>query len=613
VIRRLVALLVAVLLGAAPTPVVGAPSRSAPATSGALVISPAAPVVGQPYVVRGRVPGGARTVRLQVRGPAGWRAAGRGTSARTGAFALPRTSTAATRLRVRAPATRRLRAWTSRAVVVRPVVQSAALTLPAASPSGASVEPVATVRPAVAGRPAVLQRRLPAGWSDVAGAVQAADGRARFSAVAPAPGEHAWRVVLPAYRGMPAVRSASVATTSAVPRLEVTTADGAPVTSGTVYSRGVLALRPGASGSADADLGGRLRVRGNSTAWVQRKLSYKVKLDTATPLLGMPASKDWVLLANFYDRSLLRNQLGFEVSRRVGLPWTPRMVEVELWLDGAYRGLYQLGEGIEVGPDRVDIEVAEDDPAGGGYLLEADSWDDDKPVLTTDRGLQVYVDQPGDVGESYVAGVRSYLQHVEDSLYADGAATPVRRWRELVDVDSFVDWYLVNEVTKNVDASFRNSVWMQRDRGGRLAMGPVWDFDQSAGSQHTWGLSDPTGWHLRTNHHPHNNSQYTGPAGHWFHRMFADPWFAGRVAERWRQVRTSLLTLPAYVAARTEALAPAAGRNFSVPVDGEPLPIGPTFLDPPEGIFHDTWHAGADDLGRWVEQRVAWIDAQLAP
>jgi hypothetical protein len=393
----------------------------------------------------------------------------------------------------------------------------------------------------------------------------------------------------------------------------VTTSDGQAVTSREVYSTATMTIDPrGSTLPATTSTPLRIRVRGNVTSWVSIKYPYKVKTDKKASLLGMPASKSWALLANFYDRSMLRNQLAFEVSRRVGLPWTPRTQPVELWVNGGYRGLYQLAETIEAEADRVVL------PAGG-HLLEADSYaDDSTPSFRTPRGVQVFL--KGDETDAERDVVAGQVGAFEDALYGDGF-TDADGWAAHADVDSFVDWYIVNELTKNIDASMRNSVWMTIDASGRLSMGPAWDFDFSAGNRTSWHIDDPAGWFLRTNWFDpavpwaaptQVNSAEFGPDGQWFVRLFDDPAFEQRVRERWSEVSDALATLPAYVRAEAQRVAPAAARNFAEGSDGTGLPIGPTFLDPePEHVYAGSWDGEVDLLTTWIGARWSWVDQQL--
>ncbi|WP_313409488.1 CotH kinase family protein, partial [Aeromicrobium sp.] len=393
-----------------------------------------------------------------------------------------------------------------------------------------------------------------------------------------------------------------------VARLDATTADGLAVTSKEVYSPSTLVLtEPGAD---PVTLGARLRVRGNSTSMVSIKYPYKVKLDARTGVLGMPASKDFVLLANFFDRSLLRNDVGFEIARRLGAPWVPRMQQVDLYLNGTYKGLYQWGEGIETEADRVALE-------DGGVLLEADSYDDTDPHFTTARDLRVFVKSSQE--EDVVTRTSDRVRLIEDVLYSDHYADPVHGYRACLDVDSFVDAYLVAELTKNIDAAFNNSVWMVLGADGRLAMGPAWDFDQGMGNRHNCEISEPQGWFVARDWAAEQPvtprcfpTQMRGPQGHWYQRLLTDPWFALRVRTRWVEVRDSLATLPEYVQAGSAAIRDSAERTFAPAPGGAGNPVTGTILEPAgHHVFHGSWAAESTALTDWLRARIAWLDAQL--
>jgi hypothetical protein len=660
-------------------------ARHAVATD-VLTISPAKPRAGQLYRVTGRTKTrAARPVRLEVLDQRGaWRAKSRAVTARSGTFRFSWSSDRSQRLRVVAPRVARahgraaLPRWVSRVVRVvprsptstptptptptpkpsstpsptptaPPVAQTVALAAPPFALEQQHATLTASVAPSAPGRGVVLQRRDGSAWTAVASASTDAAGAASFVVDTAGAGSVAYRAVAEASAGVLQGVSEPVAVEvrAGLPRVDITTNDQHEIGDSNgdghidgsddkfAYAPGRLAIDPRGSGvpAYQDDPGqpgkSRFRVRGNATAFVLIKLSYKVKLDKKAALLGLPKSKDWVLLANFYDRSMLRTDLAFEASRRVGLAWTPTMVSVELWQNGRYAGVYQLGEGIEVDKDRVDIDVPDVTAPGfdptssvdGGYLLEADYRNDTDPQFSTSHGLKLHLKEPQ--GEDfasqadtdiYLDGVRDSTQALEDALYSAGFTDPADGYRKYVDVPSFINWYLVNELMKNHDSAFTASVWFYRDRGGKLAMGPAWDFDQSSGARTDLGLGDPTGWFLRKNWYPASGvTMMSGPQGHWLNRMFEDPWFVDQVELRWEQLRADLLTLPSYLEDEAADLAPAAARNFAPPWEGGAwMPIGGTFLEP-DGIFFGSWGATVDNVHDWLSDRLAWMDGQLHP
>lgn len=595
-----------------------------PAKNRPLTLAPAVPLVGERAVLSGRVPGPPeRQVRLQVRRPDGtWRGVQRGTTRkdRTFAFRLAAAATVARTVRVLAPATDGAAKVRSRAVRYVGRSRAVRLVVPTEARAGEQVVMTAISSPPRPGQPVNLEL----GDQTVDVAAQDAQGRAVLSIDAPPVGLHELRAGSPGADGAAGATSATevlrtTAVVTGIPRVDIVTDDGEPITSKETYKRATFTIDPRDSGVASYADSVRLRVRGNFTAGAPDKLPYKLKLDDGEPLAAMPKSKDWVLLANYYDTSLLRTTIGMEAGRRLGLPWSPRFVDVEVWLNGTFKGLYQLGESIEVDEDRVDIDLAPEtaDPVNGGFLVEADSYLDSNPGFTTERGLQVYVKEPEDAEPPFVAGLAGQFEALEDALYSADPGDPVTGYPSLLDVDSFVDWYLVMELMKTVDAGMLNSVHLQRDVGGRIAMGPVWDFDISAGKRKAWDTTSPQGWFLRRNWYGGIDavpSQLDGPQGHWFVRLFQDPAFERAVRTRWSEVRASVLALPAFLDVRRAAIAGAAERNFApVDEDGAGLPVKAPNPDLDAYFaYQDSWTATVDDLDSWLTARIAWMDSQLS-
>lgn len=638
--RSLAGVVTALLIASALTLAGGPAAHAARPT---LTVSDPRPIARETVTVRADLPGsGRRQIRLQRRAGSRWVTVATKRSDRRVAASFTRRVTTRTTFRAVSGSGRDRR--TSRTVTVRPRTQSARLVVTNAAGSSRAT---ATFVPARTRRTVVFQQQFGGAWRTVATTRQ--DARGRATATLRPTSSTRVRAVTAASRGAARFTSptrwveAAAAPSEPVPtptpspapelrcelapggtvtwghddrthrmrevaRLDVTTEDGGPITSRTDYSRTSLVLtEPGAD---PVTLGARLRLRGNSTSWVSMKYPYKVKLDAKSSLRGMPASKDWVLLANFFDRSMLRNDTAFELARRLGADWTPRMQPVELWLNGTYRGLYQLGEGIEVEPDRVDLPP-------GAVLLEADSWEDTDPVFRTAKGLQVFVKKTDDADVAHAA---QQVRRVEDVLYADHFAHPQYGYRACLDVPSFVDAYLIAEITKNIDAAFNNSVWMVLAEDGRLAMGPTWDHDQGLGNRRNCEIADPSGWfvnrrwvaeqHLTPRCLP---TQVRGPEGHWYERLMSDPWFVDQVRARWREVHDSVAALPDAVDSAADRIAAAAGRNFApVPEGGAGLPLGRSLLESDDThVFHGSWPAEAAHLSTWLGDRIDWLDEQF--
>ncbi len=389
-----------------------------------------------------------------------------------------------------------------------------------------------------------------------------------------------------------------------LPVLEITTDNAAPIASPITYVSGSVTITPAPS-STDVAYSGTMQIRGHgNTTWILPKKPYKLKLDSKAGLLGMPAGKTWVLLANYDDKSLLRDQVAFEAGRRVGMAWTPNSRFVELFLNGQYEGNYQLTEEIKIDKNRVNIpEMDDTDNSGksltGGYLLEVDTRGDPDDILfKTSRGVIFDLHDPDPATPQQLTYIENYIQKTEDVLYSADFADPATGYTQYLDTDSYINWYLVNELFKNNDAVFWSSCWLYKDRSGKIFMGPVWDFDIGAGNVNYNGNDSPTGWWLRS-----NDLTYT----QWTKRLFDDPAFAAAVAERWKQLKaTQFDTLSAYIDENAAAL------NLSQLNNYQRWPILGQYV-PPNAEVAGSYQGEVAYLKSWLTARIAWMDSQLDP
>lgn len=234
------------------------------------------------------------------------------------------------------------------------------------------------------------------------------------------------------------------------------------------------------------DLGGTsVKGRGNST-WSFPKKPYAIKLDKKAEVLGMPKHKRWVLLANWIDRTLMRNHIAFTIAKNTeSLPWTPRGEFVELILNGKHLGNYYLCEQIKIDKSRVNIAEMEStdidgDAITGGYLLEMDiNYDEVNKFHTDIRNLPVNIKEPDEdvLVDKQFNYIRNYINQVERAIYADNFSINGHSYTEYIDVNSFIDWWLVHELARNGEPGWPKSSYMYKDKNSKLVAGPVWDFD----------------------------------------------------------------------------------------------------------------------------------------
>ena len=303
-----------------------------------------------------------------------------------------------------------------------------------------------------------------------------------------------------------------------------------------------------------ADMG--IRGRGNST-WSFPKKPWKVKLDEKASLLGMPADKEWALLANYADRTLIRNIVAMKLSEICGFSWTPRMRSVEVYLNNQYQGVYTLCEHKKVSKDRVDIDVVgENDNSGdaitGGYYLEIEEQQDETTCWWTSMGVPMMFSDPEEPTSKQLEYVKNLFESFEQALWA-------RNWSETtgypkyIDVDSFVDYYIVQELTKNVDGNLRKSSFITKERGKKMEMYHLWDFDLTLGNcGYFWdGVGNgPENFWIKLDK--------------WFPHLFNDPAFVRKVQNRWNELMPEFSKIPDFIDEQALYLDKAQERNFKV-------------------------------------------------
>lgn len=303
-----------------------------------------------------------------------------------------------------------------------------------------------------------------------------------------------------------------------------------------------------------ADMG--IRGRGNST-WSFPKKPWKVKLDEKASLLGMPADKEWALLANYADRTLIRNIVAMKLSEICGFSWTPRMHSVEVYLNNEYQGVYTLCEHKKVSKDRVNIDiVGEGDNSGdaitGGYYLEIEEQQDETTCWWTSMGVPMMFSDPEEPTNAQLAYVKDLFESFEQALWA-------RNWSETsgypkyIDVDSFVDYYIVQELTKNIDGNLRKSSFITKERGKKMEMYHLWDFDLTLGNcGYFWGDvgNGPENFWIKIDK--------------WYPHLFNDPAFVEKVQIRWNELLPEFSKIPEFIDQQALYLAKAQERNFKV-------------------------------------------------
>lgn len=350
------------------------------------------------------------------------------------------------------------------------------------------------------------------------------------------------------------------------PRIDIRTNSGQPVRSKDTFEGGTISFRDPKKMYSDVtelkDLKMQIRGRGNTT-WEGQwgsKNPYRIKLDEHTKLFGMNGDKDWILLSDRLDPTLMRTAVALRISRLVSMPWTPKFRMAEVYLNGKYAGLYYLVEQKE--PDRenkVPITVVAPGETDGGYLLELDDKEDsDAYFRSSTFGKKIKFKDPDpkddDASKRMTAAqktfITDYFNKVERKLAAR-EFTGDDSYKAYVEMDSWIQNFFVQEISMNIDGNMRLSTYFAKDKDTRLFMPFVWDFDRAFGNADyqvgDFALSQawPYGWFVRIRGgYPEDNR---GKKPSWYQYMFEDPEFVERVKELWALYRPRLDMIPEFM------------------------------------------------------------------
>ncbi|MBK8090090.1 MAG: CotH kinase family protein, partial [Chitinophagaceae bacterium] len=367
-----------------------------------------------------------------------------------------------------------------------------------------------------------------------------------------------------------------------------------------------------------------IEIRGQSSQMFPMK-SYSIELQDATgnsvdkSLFGLPKESDWVLYAPYTDKTLMRNFLAYTMSREMG-HWASNCRYVEVILNGQYIGIYVFMEKIKRGSGRVNIsKIAATDITGdavtGGYLFsidkEADGWYSDytPPNGTANQQIRYSYIYPKITAivpqqQSYLV---SYVDSFETALYNSTDPKKANEWRKFADEASFIDFFIVNELSRNVDG-YRLSSYFYKDRAsknGKIIAGPVWDYDLAFRNANYCNGSDTSGWAY--------NFNSTCPQDFWLNpfwwkNFMQDKTFQSNLRCRWKQVRATSLSLSRIntlidsVYTLTEE---ARQRHF------QKWPTLGQYVWPNPQPIAFTYNTEIIYLKEWIAARLGWIDRYL--
>ena len=370
-----------------------------------------------------------------------------------------------------------------------------------------------------------------------------------------------------------------------------------------------------------------IELRGSSSLQFPKKqYAFETRQETGEnrniSLLGLPVENDWVLYAPYSDKSLIRNVLIYELSNKIGR-YASRSRFCELVLNGNYQGIYVLLEKVKRDKHRIDIsELDEDDLSGddltGGYIIkidkrdgeEVDGWYSDYLPISGSSSIfyQYHYPRPDEILDEQAEYIENYVKDFEDMMYSWAYNNISSGYINKIDVSSFIDFFLLNEISKNVDG-YRLSTFFYKDKNSKdpfLHIGPIWDFNLAFGNSDYYDGWKTTGWQVEINHVP--SFQYDAfKIPFYWERLMNDRNFVIKIVKRWKDLRNSYFsidTLYSIIDRYTTCLDEAQQRNF------EKWPVLNSYVWP-NYYVGGSYINEIEYLKNWISDRLEWMDKML--
>ncbi|MEI6060224.1 MAG: CotH kinase family protein [Bacteroidota bacterium] len=340
-----------------------------------------------------------------------------------------------------------------------------------------------------------------------------------------------------------------------------------------------------------------------------------------TSFLGMPSESDWILNANYTDKSLMRNVMAYQVWQNMG-HYATRYHFVELMLNGHYMGVYIFSEKIKRNKNRVDIAKLKidqntGDEVTGGYIIKIDKqtgsggsgWTSSYAPSASPNGQTIFYQyeypKEEDITVSQQNYIKNYVYSFETALKGSSFADTTNGYRKYAVESTFSDYFLVNEITKNVDG-YRLSTFMSKEResrGGKIRMGPVWDYDIAWHNADYCGGDVTSGWAYQF---PCPDDYWQVPF--WWSRLLQDPLYKSHLKCRWLYLRQNVLSnawFDNYIDSISGQLMEAQVRNFTA------WPILGVYVWPNPWPYAPTYEGEVSGLKTWIHSRLSWLDTNM--
>ncbi len=331
-----------------------------------------------------------------------------------------------------------------------------------------------------------------------------------------------------------------------------------------------------------------IRGRGNTSWDYMPKKSYKIEFVNKQEMLGMPKDRDWALIANYVDKTMMKNYLMYHLSAELGAYYAPRCAFTELYINREYLGVYLLTETVKIAKHRVNIPKNED-----SYLIEVDARvkENEQPVystiLTNDTNKKAFrIHEPKNASKETLSAIKDKIESFERYLKTIDPQknNDINQW---IDIDEYIKHYWIQEFSKNPDADFKTSVYFSWGKDGVIKMGPVWDFDLSLGNRDKpRGL--PPGWYIKPSY--------------WNKFLFKDSMLEQARIDYWTIHKDKFKSLPSKIDSVYFFLRSAAQNNY------KKWNIENSFKYSYNQDYYHSFEEACEHLKEWIKQRIDWID-----
>lgn len=378
-----------------------------------------------------------------------------------------------------------------------------------------------------------------------------------------------------------------------------------------------------------------IEIRGSSSQYFYPKKQYALETQDSegnnlnVSLLGLPEENDWILYAPYSDKTLMRNVLVYKFSNEMGR-YASRTKYCELVINGDYLGIYVLMEKIKRDKNRVDISTInpddiEGDDLTGGYIIKIDKeagenndgWLSPFPPYIgawQDIYYQYHYPKPDNIVPQQETYIQNFIYNFESTMFSSNYDNPIEGYPSIIDINSFVDYFIINEVSKNVDG-YRLSAFMYKDKdseNGKLFMGPVWDFNLAFGNADYYDGWKTYGWQLD---YLTENSDFLYNDGFqvpfWWEKLMQDSSFVNKINCRWQELKDNIFNINnifSYLDSLVNYLDESQERNY----ERWPDVLGHYVWPNPNGWQNRTTYASEINwMKQWIYNRISWIDINI--